>query len=225
MNIHTVIIGGGISGLSAANFLYKKTSNFIIVESDKRPGGIINTSLEGGYICENGPNTILDNNPAIIELLKDLNVHEDLIYANNEKIKKRYLLVNDRLTKIPMNFFDFVTTPILSIYSKFRVFFEIFISRHKINTSVKDFISTRFGNEFHNKIIVPFLTGIYADDTSKMSAKNTLKILLKLEQKFGSIIIGLFKKEKKPPAKIFTLDGGLSKITSLLSDKFQNLSM
>ena len=108
MNTHTVIIGGGISGLSAANFLYKKTSNFIIVESDKRPGGIINTSLEGGYICENGPNTILDNNPAIIELLKDLNVHEDLIYANNEKIKKRYLLVNDRLTKIPMNFFDFV---------------------------------------------------------------------------------------------------------------------
>ena len=222
MNTHTVIIGGGISGLSAANFLYKKTSNFIIVESDKRPGGIINTSLEGGYICENGPNTILDNNPAIIELLKDLNVHEDLIYANNEKIKKRYLLVNDRLTKIPMNFFDFVTTPILSIYSKFRVFFEIFISRHKINTSVKDFISTRFGNEFHNKIIVPFLTGIYADDTSKMSAKNTLKILWKLEQKFGSIIIGLFKKEKTPPAKIFTLDGGLSKITSLLSDKFQN---
>ena len=92
MNTHTVIIGGGISGLSAANFLSKKTSNFIIVESDKRPGGIINTSLEGGYICENGPNTILDNNPAIIELLKDLNVHEDLIYANNEKIKKRYLL-------------------------------------------------------------------------------------------------------------------------------------
>ena len=31
MNTHTVIIGGGISGLSAANFLYKKTSNFIIV--------------------------------------------------------------------------------------------------------------------------------------------------------------------------------------------------
>ena len=82
MNTHTVIIGGGISGLSAANFLSKKTLDFIIVESDKRPGGIINTSLEGGYICENGPNTILDNNPAIIELLKDLNVHKDLIYAN-----------------------------------------------------------------------------------------------------------------------------------------------
>ena len=222
MNTHTVIIGGGISGLSAANFLYKKTSNFIIVESDSRLGGIINTSLEGGYICENGPNTILDNNPAIIELLKDLNVYEDLIYANNEKIKKRYLLVNDSLTKIPMSFFDFVTTPILSIYSKLRVFFEIFISRHKANTSVKNFISTRFGNEFHNKIIVPFLTGIYADDTSIMSSKNTLKILWRLEQKFGSIIIGLFKKEKSPPAKIFTLDGGLSKITSLLSDKFQN---
>ena len=41
--IHTVIIGSGISGLSFAHFLSKSTQDFLVLESDSRVGGIIHT--------------------------------------------------------------------------------------------------------------------------------------------------------------------------------------
>ena len=226
MKVDTVIIGGGISGLSTANFLSKKTSDFLILESHNRVGGTINSSKVDGYILENGPNTVLDNNTAIQELLSDLNIKEELIYPDLKKISNRYLLINDRLEKIPLTIFEFLLTPILSIYSKIKVFSEILVPRHINDTDVESFIKRRFGKEFHDNLIVPFLTGIYADTTSKMSTKNTLKKMWELEQKHGSIIIGLIKeRNKNSKAKIFTIDGGLSKITELLSKKFINQLM
>ena len=226
MKVNTVIIGGGISGLSTANFLSKKTSDFLILESSNRVGGTINSSEVDGYILENGPNTVLDNNTAIQELLSDLSITEELIYPDIKKISNRYLLINDRLEKIPLTIIEFLLTPILSIYSKIKIFSEILVPRHINDTDVESFIKKRFGKEFHDNLIVPFLTGIYADTTSKMSTKNTLKKMWELEQKHGSIIIGLIKeRNKNSKAKIFTIDGGLSKITELLSKKFINQLM
>lgn len=226
MKVNTVIIGGGISGLSTANFLSKKTSDFLIIESSNRVGGTINSSKVDGYILENGPNTVLDNNTAIQELLSDLSITDKLIYPDLKKISSRYLLINDKLEKIPLTIIEFLLTPILSIFSKIKIFSELLVPRHINDTDVESFIKRRFGKEFHDNLIVPFLTGIYADTTSKMSTKNTLKKMWELEQKHGSIIIGLIKeKNKNSRAKIFTINGGLSRITELLSKKFINQLM
>ena len=223
MKVNTVIIGGGISGLSTANFLSKKTSDFLILESSNRVGGTINSLEVNGYIIENGPNTVLDNNTAIRELLTDLNITKKLIYPNLKKISNRYILINDRLEKIPLTITEFLFTPILTIFSKIKIIFEVFVPRHLRDTDVESFIKRRFGKEFHDNLIVPFLTGIYADTTSKMSAKNTLKKMWELEQEYGSILIGLIReKNNNSKAKIFTIDGGLSKITELLAKKFIN---
>ena len=56
--VNTVIIGAGICGLSAAHFLSKKRSDFLILEASNLPGGIIKTKIENDFICENGPNTV-----------------------------------------------------------------------------------------------------------------------------------------------------------------------
>ena len=140
MKVNTVIIGGGISGLSTANFLSKKTSDFLILESSNRVGGTINSYEVDGYILENGPNTVLDNNTAIQELLSDLNIKEELIYPDLKKISNRYLLINDRLEKIPLTILEFLLTPVLSIYSKIKIFSEILVPRHINNTDVESFI-------------------------------------------------------------------------------------
>ena len=206
MKVNTVIIGGGISGLSTANFLSKKTSDFLILEASDIVGGTINSSKLDGYILENGPNTVLDNNKAIQELLSDLSITEELIYPNLKKISNRYILINDRLEKIPLTIFEFISTPILSIYSKIKIFSEILVPRHINDTNVESFIKRRFGKEFHDNLIVPFLTGIYADTTSKMSTKNTLKKMWELEQKHGSIIVGLIKEKNKHITEISRKD-------------------
>ena len=135
MKVNTVIIGAGISGLSTANFLSKKTSDFVIVESSNRVGGTINSSKVDGYIIENGPNTVLDNNSAIQELLSDLSITDKLIYPDLKKISSRYLLINDKLEKIPLTIIEFLLTPILSIFSKIKIFSELLVPRH-INLSL-----------------------------------------------------------------------------------------
>ena len=50
--VNTVIIGSGICGLSAAHFLAKKTSDFLVFEATNTPGGIIKTKIENNFICK-----------------------------------------------------------------------------------------------------------------------------------------------------------------------------
>ena len=53
-------MGGGISGLSTANFLSKETSDFLILEASDKVGGTLNSSKVDGYILENGPTNVLE---------------------------------------------------------------------------------------------------------------------------------------------------------------------
>ena len=90
------------------------------------------------------------------ELIDDLNLSEEIIYPDEQGVKNRYVLLNGKPAKIPLTFYDFFSTSLLSFFSKVRILLEVFIPRHKENTNVKSFISRRFGSEFHDKLIVPF---------------------------------------------------------------------
>ena len=90
MKVDTIIIGGGISGLSAGHFSFKKKKkkDFLILEARNRAGGVIQTEIHKNLICENGPNTILLNNASIEQIIKDCGLWGDLIFPseNSEKI-------------------------------------------------------------------------------------------------------------------------------------------
>ena len=87
--------------------------------------------------------------------------------------------------------------------------------------TVLSFITKRFGKEFHDKLIEPFLTGVYAGDTNKMSAKYTLKLLWELEQNYGSVLLGLIKRKNKE-IKSFNLPNGINELISKLSKNIEN---
>ena len=216
---NTVIIGAGICGLSVAHFLSKKRSDFLILEANKLPGGIIKTKIEKNFICENGPNTVLLNNDAIEEIIKDYDLWKDLQFPKESSNKNRFVLHQNKLTKIPLNPISFIFSPLFSFISKIRVLREPFIRSHKKNTSVFEFVKKRFGKEFHDQLIEPFITGVYAGNTKKMSAKHTLKLLWKLEQSHGSVIKGVLKSKKDKKSKInsFNFPKGLSQLTSKIA--------
>ena len=79
-----------------------------------------------------------------------------------------------------------------------------------------NFISYRFGKEFHDNLIEPFLTGIYAGDTTKMSTKHALKKIWLLEQNYGSVLKGLFK-SKRQNNKSINFPDGIETLTSTIS--------
>ena len=65
--VHTVIIGSGISGLSFAHFLFKSDKDFLVLESESRVGGIIHTETKNHFIFViNNYLTYLFNNQKLI---------------------------------------------------------------------------------------------------------------------------------------------------------------
>jgi oxygen-dependent protoporphyrinogen oxidase len=218
-DVNTVIIGSGICGLSVAHFLSKKRSDFLVLESSNRAGGIIQTKIEKDFICENGPNTVLLNNEAIEEIIKDHNLWSELQFPKESSNKNRFVLHKNKLTKIPLNPLSFIFSPLFSFFSKIRILKEPFVNTHQENTSVFEFVKKRFGKEFHDQLIEPFITGIYAGNTKKMSARHTLKMLWKLEQTHGSVIKGLLKSKRTKKNKInsFNFPKGLSQLISKIT--------
>ena len=71
-----LVIGAGISGLSAAFQLARRGLGVEVIDAAARPGGVIGTERRNGVLFERGPNSILDTGPFINELLADLGREE-----------------------------------------------------------------------------------------------------------------------------------------------------
>lgn len=94
MNI--AVVGAGISGLSTAHFLKKSGADVVVFERNDFPGGTISSKIVEGYLVENGPNSTSETNLVIDELLEDLNILDEKVYAD-ENSKNRFILRNGRL--------------------------------------------------------------------------------------------------------------------------------
>lgn len=224
MKKKTIILGAGISGLSAAHFLSKKSDDFVILEGSNRVGGNIHSEKLDGYVCENGPNTVLLNNTALLTLLKDLNLEKELCKPQENAAHNRYVLHQNKLQKIPTTPWQFFVSPLLRWSDKLLLLNEPFVKKHKNDTSVASFSKNRFGARFYEQLILPFVTGIYAGNPEKMSVKHALKSLWEMEQKHGSVFKGFQKNLKEqqkdglPKVKMFTLPNGLGQLTDCIGN-------
>ena len=220
--VDTIILGAGISGLTLGYYLNNRDKDFLIFESSKYVGGNISTRNKKGFICENGPNTVLINNESVRDLISDLKIKNDVLYPNKNN-NKRFLIKKGKLIKIPQSFGQFIKSNILSLSAKIRIFFEIFIKKSDNSLSVYDFIKKRFGKEFHDVLIEPFLTGVYAGNTRKMSIKHVLKKIWEVEQNYGSVILGFIKKKSRNiTPKSFNFKNGLSDLTNKIHQKIKD---
>jgi len=220
--VDIIILGSGISGLTLGFYLQKKNRDFLVFDSSKIAGGNISTINKKGFICENGPNTVLINNESIRNLISELKIKGDVIYPNNNN-NKRFLIKKGKLIKIPQSFIQFLKSNFLSLSGKIRIFFEIFIKKSNTNLSVYDFFKRRFGKEFHDRLIEPFLTGVYAGDTRKMSTKHVLKKIWEFEQNNGSVILGFIKKKSgNGIPKSFNFKNGLCVLTNKIYQKIKD---
>ena len=220
--VDTIILGAGISGLTLAHYLNKKNRDFLVIESKPSVGGNIISFEKNGFVCENGPNTVLLNKKSVVELIDEIGLKDKIIFPNDYN-NKRFLLRKGKLIPIPQNFIEFIKTNLLSLTSKLRLIIEIFIPKHNRNVSVKSFFKKRFGNNFEEIFVEPFLTGIYAGETNKMSTKHVLNKIWNMEQKSGSIIIDTLKRKKKlNKSRSFNFKNGLIDFVLAINKNISN---
>ena len=223
-NTDIVIIGAGLTGLSLAYHLKKNGRRPLVLEKADRPGGVIQTHAEQGFIFESGPNTGVLSNKETALLFEELGGRFTL-ETGRSGAKKRYILKNGRWQPIPSGLLSAVTTPLFTLKDKVRILGEPFRKPGSDpDESVADMVKRRMGKSFLDYAVDPFISGIYAGDPSRLVTRYALPKLYALEQNYGSFIRGAVKKsrefksedEKKATKEVFSARGGLGSIIAAL---------
>ncbi|MHB0976502.1 MAG: protoporphyrinogen oxidase [Candidatus Aquicultorales bacterium] len=207
-----VIIGGGVTGLSAAHAIQEARNNgeevdYLLVERDNRLGGKIFTEKVDGYTVEAGPDCFISHKPQVIQMADKLDFSEELLGAN-EAVKRTYVLSGGRLHQlpegmlimIPSKIIPFALSPLISWPGKARMLLDLVIPKKKDDKeeTVTEFVTRRLGKEALDKIAEPLIAGIHAGDPDTMSI-NGMQMMLKMEQDHGSLIKAMLAARKRPP--------------------------
>lgn len=199
-----LILGGGITGLSAAWFLSRKhpKAKITLLEKENRLGGWIRTSHEGGFHFEKGPRTFqMSRSPHLLDLISDLKL--EILTSGPQK---RYLYHRGKLRSLG----SFIPTLIPYLIREF------FIAPATCSDeSIYEFASRRFSPKIAETLFDPLTLGIYGGDIRKLSIRCCFPALYNWEREKGSIVRGLFSSPKKAKG-LFTIKGGMETLIHAL---------
>jgi len=220
-----IIIGAGLTGLTLAYYLKSNGKTPVVIEKSERPGGVINTVSENGFIYETGPNTGVLSTPELASLFDDLREDCTLAIAKRGS-KKRYILKDGKWQALPSGLISAVATPLFSMKDKIGILAEPF---RKPGTdpdeSVASMVIRRLGHSYLDYAVDPFISGIYAGDPQRLVTRYALPKLYALEQNYGSFIRGAIKKsreqksedDKKATKEVFSAKDGLGSLVMALT--------
>jgi oxygen-dependent protoporphyrinogen oxidase len=197
-----------------------------MLEKSNRTGGVVQSLKRDGYLLEWGPNTI-QAQPQIWDLIDDLNLQDEALLAN-VKIP-RYINWANKLHQVPLSPRELLSTSLLSTKAKFGLIKEVFNNQKSAtdDESVYDFFSRRLGDEWADKIISPFISGIWAGDAKALSIKSTFPKLYNWDKSAGSLIRGMIKHRPKSTQNKFkkgllSFRNGVSTLTDAISAQLKN---
>jgi oxygen-dependent protoporphyrinogen oxidase len=235
---NVVIIGGGITGLSAAFYLQKKVSDVSItlVESEDRLGGKINTEYHDGFVFETGPDSFLARKKSAAELVKDVGLEDDLV---RNRTGQAYVLNDDTLYPIPKGavmgipttLSPFLETKLFTAAGKARAAGDLVLPRSDAtgDVSVGNFFRRRLGNELVDRLIEPLLSGIYAGNLDRLSLMSTFPQFHEVEQRSRSLMLGMRESRgiqtisPKPEGQFLTLTRGLQSLVDKLEENLDGV--
>jgi phytoene dehydrogenase-like protein len=75
---HTVVVGGGMAGLTSATYLVKQGHRVLLIEKNRECGGLVSTFSRDGFQFEAGLRA-LENAGIIFPMLKELGIELDVV--------------------------------------------------------------------------------------------------------------------------------------------------
>jgi protoporphyrinogen/coproporphyrinogen III oxidase len=210
------IIGGGIAGLSAAWSLEKarragQPIEYHLFETAGRLGGVISSETVDGCIVEGGPDSFLTEKPAAAALCRELGI-EDQLLPSDDRERRTYILVKNRLIPlpdglmfmVPTRLVPTVLTRLFSWSTKLRMAREFLFPPAPAtqDESVAAMTRRHFGQETVDRLVSPLLSGVYGGDASELSVRAVLPRMVTMEQAHRSLTRAMLaaRKTAAPPS-------------------------
>lgn len=204
------VIGGGISGLAAANRIRElnKSAEVVLLEAGPRLGGVLRTECRDGFLIEYGADNFITSVPWAVDFCRRIGFERELV-ATNPTHRRAFVVRGGKLRPIPAGFavmapsrvWPVLSTPILSPVGKLRLGAELLIRRRESDAdeSMAAFATRRLGRETYERLVQPLVAGIYTADPTKLSVQATMPRFCEMEKSHGSLIRAMWKKNSSQP--------------------------
>jgi protoporphyrinogen/coproporphyrinogen III oxidase len=194
--VPALVIGAGISGLVCAYALRKAGMDAHVLESAAESGGVIQTERRNGYLLESGPQSFNDT-PPLRQLCRELRIENQLVTAPSRA--PRYVLVNGALRPVPLSPPALLASSLFSVKTKARILRDAIgkSSPPQNDESVAAFVRRKFSAELLDRLVGPFVSGIYAGDPETLSVRSAFPQIYEAEKSTGSVIRGLLRARKE----------------------------
>jgi oxygen-dependent protoporphyrinogen oxidase len=219
-HVPALVVAGGISGLVCAYALRKSGIDAEIIEASPRPGGAIQSVTRDGFLLELGPQSF-SSAPALTDLCHGLGLDNQILPAPSAP---RFVLLNGALRPAPLRPPAFFASSFFNVKTKWSVLRDAFgRSVPPANEeSVGAFVRRKFTPELLEKLVGPFVSGIYAGDPEKLSLRAAFPQVYDAESQARSIVRGLarlgkqIKQTGRPRRSLFSFrDGNESLVRAL----------
>lgn len=191
MSRRTVVVGAGLSGLTAALASVRRGDETVLLEASDRPGGVVRSERQEGFLLELGPNTVRPT-PEVAELVRELGLEDQAAYADARL--PRYVDFGGELHAVPMSPGGLLGTRLLSFGGKLRLLAEPLIRARRAGSeddeSVRDFVARRLGPQAADRLVEPFVGGVFAGDARRLSVAAAFPVLAEWERRHGSLLAG-----------------------------------
>lgn len=205
-----LVVGGGITGLSAAYELQKWKRNtgaevrLVLAEASDKLGGKIRSIKQNGFVMEAGADSIVARKLENMSIIEDLGLEKDIVYNatgrsfiyTDGELKP---IPDDSVFGIPSSIESLAKSSLVSAEGKVAALKDFYTKNETFtkNDSIGSFLEHFLGTELVDKQIAPVLSGVYSGKLDDLTIKSTLPYLLDYKEEYGSIIKGLEANKQK----------------------------
>jgi len=200
------IIGGGISGLSAAWHAQQADFEVELFEASSQLGGVLGTIVWNGRLIEGAADNFATLDDEALQWCRKMGLEHEFISPSTEH--RLAMVLHHGVPKpIPAGFslvqptrvWPIITTPILSLPGKLRLLCEYFVPgrRQSEDESLYDFALRRLGKEAFERLVEPIVGGIFTADPQRLSMQATLPQFVQMEKEYGGLMRGFLAQLRK----------------------------
>lgn len=234
-----VVVGGGITGLSAMHYMTRELQNkevrFVLVEKDETLGGKMATHYENDFVMELGADSIVARHQSVAPLIEELALQDRVVY-NGTGISYIYTqnelhaIPLESMYGIPMNETALMESTLVSEAGKQAALRDFTLpndGRFTKESSIGEFLEYFLGEEIVQKQIAPVLSGIYSGDLYTLTLASTIPYLIDYKNEYGSIMKGYEANKEKfihlSHNKFLSFENGLRELFDRLEQTLTNV--